>query len=55
MSGGRETDLKHFANIACTKDFVNNGKLLGVIRREVRGEDAVLCAASAQQFAGSAG
>jgi hypothetical protein len=50
----RERDLQHFANVASTKDLVNNGKLVGVIRREVRGENAVFGAPTPQQLAGSA-
>lgn len=50
----RGEDLQHLADIASAKDLVNNGKLVGVIRREVRGKDAVLCAAAAQQLAGGA-
>jgi hypothetical protein len=52
--GKRERDLQHFANVASTKDLVNNGKLVGVIRREVRGENAVFGASAPQQLAGSA-
>jgi len=33
---------------------VDNGKLVGVIRREVRSEDAVLGASASKQLAGSA-
>jgi hypothetical protein len=50
----RETDLQHFANVASAKDLVNNGKLVGVIRREVRGENAVFGASTPEQLAGSA-
>ena len=50
----RERDLQHFANVASTKDLVNNGKLMGVIRREVRGENAVFGAPTPQQLTGSA-
>lgn len=57
MCGERERerrDLQHLADIASAKDFVNNGKLVGVVGREVRGKDAVLCTAAAQQLAGGA-
>jgi hypothetical protein len=51
----RERDLQHFADIASTKNLVNNGKLVRVVRREVRCKDAVLGAAASQQLAGCTG
>jgi hypothetical protein len=50
----RERDLQHFANIASTKDLVNNGKLVGVIRGEIRCKNAVFGTSAPQQLAGSA-
>lgn len=44
-------DLQHFANVASTKDLMNNGKLVGIIRREVRSKDAVFGATATQQLA----
>ena len=46
-------NLQHFADIASTKNLVNYGKLMGIIRREVRGKDAVLGTAPTKQLAGS--
>lgn len=40
--GLRVAYLQHFADVAGTEDLVDDGELLGVIRREVRSEDAVL-------------
>lgn len=47
-------NLKHFADIASTKNLVNNGKLVRIIGREVRGKDTVLSTAATKQLAGSA-
>lgn len=37
----RRRNLQHLANVASTKHLVNNGKLVGIIRRKVRSKDAV--------------
>lgn len=53
IKGGGRRDLQHLAHIASTENLVNNGKLMGIIRREERREDAILGAAPSEKFAGS--
>ncbi|XP_052185322.1 cytosolic endo-beta-N-acetylglucosaminidase 1 [Diospyros lotus] len=48
--GRGRRDLQDFANIASTKDLVNSGKLVGIIRREVRSKYAVLGASASQKM-----
>ena len=49
----REKDLQHLAHVAGAEDLVHDGKLVGIVRREEGGEDAVLGAPPPQEFAGS--
>ena len=47
------THLQHFADIASTKYFMDDGKLVGIIGREVRGENAVFGTSTTKQLARS--
>lgn len=44
--GAEESDLQHLANVAGTKDLVDDGEFVGVVGREVGSKDAVFGAAS---------
>ena len=47
--------LQHFADVACAENLVNDGELMRVVGREIRGEDAVLGAPAPEELAGGAG
>lgn len=46
-----ESDLQHFANIAGTEDLVDDRELVGIVGREIRGENAIFRAPPSQQLA----
>ena len=45
------TYLKHFANIASTKNLMSYGELLRIIRREIRSKDAIFGTTPSQKLA----
>lgn len=47
--------LQEFDDIAGAKDTVSSGELEGIMRWEIRGENAFFDAAAAQNLAGGAG
>lgn len=48
------TNLQHLANVASSKHLVHAGELVGLLRREIRREDAVVRAPPAEELAGGA-